>query len=139
MAARRSTRPPGCSSPRCAPPTTRATSTSPGRPIQVDDAQSASARFQSLWTGFTARLLAGDPSGALGYLSPGLRPRFERVFADLGGDLPAVAATLGPIELIHAAEHLAEAAIVQAEQGTPFLYFVYFRRDNRGRWLIHEM
>ena len=26
--------------------------------VQVDDAQSASARFQSLWTGFTARLLA---------------------------------------------------------------------------------
>jgi len=107
--------------------------------VHVDDALSASARFQGLWTGFTARLVAGDPSGALSYLSPGLRPRFERVFADLGPDLPAVAALLGPIELIHAAEHLAEAALVQAEGGTPFLYFVYFRRDNRGRWLIHEM
>ena len=34
---------------------------------------------------------------------------------------------------------LAETALVQTENGIARLYFVYFRRDNLGRWLIHEM
>jgi sugar lactone lactonase YvrE len=107
--------------------------------VQVEDAQGASVRFQELWNGFRARLLAGDHTGALTYLSPGLRPRFQPIFQQLGADLPAVATALGPIELIDSLDDLAEAAIVQLENGSPFLYFIYFRRDNRGRWLIQEM
>jgi hypothetical protein len=68
-----------------------------------------------------------------------LRPRFQPIFQQLGADLPAVATALGPIELIDSLDDLAEAAIVQLENGSPFLYFIYFRRDNRGRWLIQEM
>jgi hypothetical protein len=107
--------------------------------VHVEDPQSASAGFQALWADFKARLLAGDGAGALTYLTPGLRGRFQPIFQQLGADLPAVAAGLGDIELIDAIDDLAEAAIVQVENGAPFLYFVHFRRDNRGRWLIQEM
>jgi hypothetical protein len=36
-------------------------------------------------------------------------------------------------------ENLAETALIQVEDGAPRLYFIYFRRDNRGQWLIQEM
>jgi hypothetical protein len=107
--------------------------------VQVDDAQATTARFGQLWAGFKGRLIAADPRGALDYLTPGLQPRFAPLFQQLGAELPAVAASLGDLHLIDAVEHLAEAAILRVEDGAPFLYFVYFRRDNRGRWLIQDM
>ena len=60
-------------------------------------------------------------------------------FQPLGADLPAVAAALPAIELIEQLDSLAETALVQVEDGAPRMYFVYFRRDNLGRWLIDEM
>ena len=107
--------------------------------ILAEDAAGASSRFQALWAGFTARLQASDRAGALAHLTPALRSRFEPVLQQLGADLPAIAASLGGIELIDQVGHLAEAAIVQAGDGVTRLYFVYFRRDNRGQWLIQDM
>jgi hypothetical protein len=107
--------------------------------VQVEEAQAAATRFQHIWSDFKERLLGGDSAGALDYLTPGLQPRFEPIFRQLGPDLPVVAAALGDLQLIETVGHLAEAAIVRLEDGAPFLYFVYFRRDHRGRWLIQEM
>jgi sugar lactone lactonase YvrE len=107
--------------------------------VQVDDATTATARFQTLWGGFKARLQAGDQTGALAHLAPALRSRFEPILKVLGPALPAIAAGFGPIELIDQVEDLAETAILQTEDGVTRLYFVYFRRDNRGQWLIQEM
>jgi sugar lactone lactonase YvrE len=110
-----------------------------GTVVQVDEPQTAAARFQALWAGFKARLLAADRPGALAYLSPALQARFAPVFQQLAADLPAIATGLGSIELVDQAENLAEAALLQIEDGATRLYFVYFRRDNRGQWLIQEM
>jgi hypothetical protein len=107
--------------------------------VQVDDPSSATARFQSLWSSFTNRLLAGDQVGALAHLTPGLRPQFTTLFQRLGVDLPAIASSFPAIDLLDQVADLAETALIQVEQGTPYLYFIYFRRDNRGRWLIQEM
>jgi sugar lactone lactonase YvrE len=107
--------------------------------VQVDDPLTVSARFKSLWSSFTARLQAGDHAGALAHLTPGLRPQFTALFQLLAPDLPGIAAGFPSVELIDQVGDLAEAALVQLEQGTPILYFIYFRRDNRGRWLIQEM
>ncbi len=57
----------------------------------------------------------------------------------LGPDLPAIAAALVNLEVLEQVGDLAEAAIVQQENGVPFLHFIYFRRDSLGRWLIEEM
>jgi sugar lactone lactonase YvrE len=107
--------------------------------VQADEPAAAASRFDLVWSSFKARLRAGDHAGALGHLAPALRSRFAPILQQLGGALPAIAADLGAIELIDQVEHLAEAAIVQVEDGTPRLYFIYFRRDNRGQWLIQEM
>jgi hypothetical protein len=107
--------------------------------VQVDDASAATARFQNLWSSFTARLQAGDQTGALDHLAPALRSRFEPILQQLGPALPAIGAGFGSIELIDQVEDLAETAILQTEDGVTRLYFVYFRRDNRGQWLIQEM
>jgi sugar lactone lactonase YvrE len=107
--------------------------------VQADEAQAAAARFAALWSAFRARLQAVDRAGALAHLSPTLRARFEPILQQLEPDLATVAASLGSIELIDQVDNLAEAAIVQTEDGSPRLYFVYFRRDTRGQWLIQEM
>jgi sugar lactone lactonase YvrE len=107
--------------------------------LQVDDPSSATARFQSLWSGFRARLQAGDHDGALAHLTPGLRPQFATLFQQLGADLSSIASTFPTIDLVDQVADVAEAALIQVEQETPYLYFIYFRRDNRGRWLIQEM
>jgi hypothetical protein len=61
------------------------------------------------------------------------------VFQQLGADLPGIAAGLGNLEVLEQLDDLAEAVIVQQENGVPRLYFIYFRRDSLGRWLIEEM
>jgi hypothetical protein len=63
----------------------------------------------------------------------------QQVFADLGPSLPAVAATLRDINVTGQLGDLAEAVIVQEESSGPQLYFIQFRRDGLGRWLIEEM
>jgi hypothetical protein len=107
--------------------------------VQVDDPSTATARFQSLWSSFATRLQAGDRGAALLHLTPGLRPQFDALFQRLGPDLPAIATSFPTIDLIDQVADLAETALIQIEQDTPYLYFIYFRRDNRGRWLIQEM
>lgn len=107
--------------------------------VNVESPQTVTTRFQGLWTGLKARLQARDIPGAVAHLAPSLQPRFRAVFQQLGADLSAIAAAIGDIEVLEQVGDLAEAAIVQQENGTPFLYFIYFRRDSLGRWLIEEM
>jgi sugar lactone lactonase YvrE len=107
--------------------------------VHVEDPLAVTGRFQGLWADLKARLQAGDISRALEHLVPAVRPRFEGLFQRLGAALPAAAAALGDLEVVEQLGDLAEAATVQEEQGVPFLYFVYFRRDGLGRWRIEEM
>jgi hypothetical protein len=98
-----------------------------------------SARFDALWNGLRSRLQAGDVTGALSFVAPALRERMQQVFYDLGSSLPAVAATLGDLNVTDQLGDLAEAVVVQNELSGPQLYFIQFRRDGLGRWLIEEM
>jgi hypothetical protein len=107
--------------------------------VLANDPVTVSARFDALWTGFRARLQAGDVTGALSFLSPTLQPRMEVVFQQLGSDLPAVAASLGALRVTDQLGDLAEAVLAQDEATGRKLYFIQFRRDGLGRWLIEEM
>jgi hypothetical protein len=107
--------------------------------LNVEDPQIVTARFQSRWNSFKASLQAGDLAGALAHLTPEVQPQFQTVFQQLGTDLPAIVTALGDLQIIEQSGDLAETVIVQHENGVPFLYFIYFRRDSLGRWLIEEM
>jgi len=107
--------------------------------VLVESPAVATARFQGLWNSFKARLVAGDTSGALLHLSPTIQSQFGQVFQALGSNLPTIAASLEDLVVVERLVDLAEAAIVRQEGGTSFLYFIYFRQDGLGRWLIEEM
>jgi hypothetical protein len=79
--------------------------------------------LRGLWTAFNARLQVGDQAGALAQLTSSLRSRFERVFQRLGTALSGAAAGLGSIQLIDQVDSLAEAAVLQNEDGVTRLYF----------------
>ena len=63
----------------------------------------------------------------------------ERVFQDLGADLPAIAANFGDLHVTDQLGDIAEAILLQDEPSGRQLYFIQFRRDSLGRWLIEEM
>ena len=107
--------------------------------LVASDPATVSARFDGLWAGFKARLQAGDVAGAMQFLAPTLQPRMERVFQALGLDLPAVASSFGDLHVTDQLGDLAEAVLVQDEPSGRQLYFIQFRRDSLGRWLIEEM
>jgi hypothetical protein len=107
--------------------------------VHVESPEEVTARVQRVWSSFTGRLQAGDVEGALTYLAPAIHERFRRVFEALGPSLPSVAAGFSQLEVLDQVGDIAEAAIVQVENGVQMLYFVYLHRDGLGRWLIEEM
>lgn len=107
--------------------------------VHVESPAVVTARFQALWSGFKARLQANDVSGALAYLSPKVRADFAEMFQDLGSDLPAVAAGLENLVVLEQVGDLAEAAVLRPQPSGQAIFFIYFRRDARGLWLIEEM
>ncbi len=107
--------------------------------IEVEDPTVVTARFQGLWTTLRDRLISGDIQGALNHFAPGVRSRFESVFERLGANLPSIAAGFGNLEVLEQLENIAETIIVQQENNSARLYFIYYRRDSLGRWLIEEM
>ncbi|MGH7207862.1 MAG: hypothetical protein ACREIL_00610, partial [Nitrospiraceae bacterium] len=107
--------------------------------INVESAQTVTARFQSRWNSLKDRLQAGDLPGALAHFAPDVQAGFQGIFQRLAQDLPTIAAGLGQLEVVEQVGSLAEAILVQQESGVPVLHFIYFRRDSLGRWLIEEM
>jgi hypothetical protein len=107
--------------------------------LAAGDPATVTARFDALWTGFKSRLQAGDVSGALSFVAPSLRPSMERIFQDLGADLPAIASSIGAVHVTDQVGELAEGILVQNGPSGPRLYFIQFRRDGLGRWLVEEM
>src|SRR5438034_1058873 len=107
--------------------------------VLVEPPTAVNARFESLWNLFKDRLVAGDIPGALAHLSPAIQSQFSEVFQALGSNLPDIAASLERLVVVERVDDLAEAAVVRQEGATAFLYFIYFRRDRLGRWLIEEM
>jgi hypothetical protein len=107
--------------------------------VLVSDPTAVVAGFRAIWSSFTARLRAGDLAAALGFLAPPLRSRLEHVFVQLGADLPSIVAGLGTLQVTAQLGDLAEGVLVQSEPAGPALYFIQFRRDGLGRWLIEEM
>ena len=107
--------------------------------VLVESPAIVTARFQNLWNGLKAKLIAGDTPGALTLISPAIRSQFSRVFQALGQNLSTIAGTLENLAVVENLDDLAEAVIQRREGATSFLYFIYFRRDSLGRWLIEEM
>ena len=130
--------------PRLASPTLRATDDQGNvytatTLVNIEDPVAVTLRFQARWNGLKASLSIGDIPGALAQLSPNLQTRFQPLFQQLGPALPQVAAGLGDLTVLSQVDDLAEGAVLQSENGAPYLYFIYFRRDSLGRWLIEEM
>ncbi len=107
--------------------------------VLVESPAVVTARFQNLWNGLKANLMAGDTQGALTQLSPAIRSQFSRIFQALGPTVSTIAGSLENLAVVENLDDLAEAVIVRREGTASFVYFIYFRRDSLGRWLIEEM
>src|SRR5207245_10419866 len=78
--------------------------------VAIESSAAATARFQGLWNGFKDRLVAGDTSGALSYLSPAIQSQFGQVFQALGSSLPTIAPRLERLLVVAQVDNLYVAA-----------------------------
>src|SRR3989442_10007231 len=62
--------------------------------VLVESPAVVTARFQNLWNGLKANLMAGDTQGALTQPSPAIRPHFSRIFHTPPPSLPTIARSL---------------------------------------------
>lgn len=107
--------------------------------IQVLDPAATIALLQVKWGALKAALTQGNIEGALQAVAVGIRTRYRPALQALRGDLPALAATLGDLQVISFQDGLAEAATVRLEDGQRRVYFIYFAPDDDGIWRILGM
>jgi len=108
-------------------------------PILVLSASAMSALFKTRWSSLVDALMGQNTSTALNLFQPGVAQKFQTVFANLGAELPQIAASLGDISLLSLSGGLAELATVRTQTGTSYAYFVYFMQDSNGLWKIVTM
>ncbi len=94
------------------------------------------ALLQAKWEGMKTALTNQDINTALLYFGDFSKDKYERVFIDLGNDLPSIISTLPDIVLISLSSNGAEYAINRMQGGVNRLYFIYFIKDENGLWKI---
>ena len=95
----------------------------------------------SLFGTMRARLSAQDVPGALNALGESLRPEFQALWTNLGGQLPNAAAQLGTIVDGQFSSESAEYLIARptGQPGQSRAYRVQFERSEFGVWRISAM
>jgi len=91
------------------------------------------------WDNMKAALGRADPEGALQALAKGVRDRYRLALQALGTDLPAIAASIGDIQILSVEGGMAEGITVRVEDGEPRVYFIYLTPDDDGTWRILGM
>ena len=84
----------------------------------------------AIWNGLRA---------ALAYVADEARERYRRVFEDLRGDLPAVAATLQDITPLVVRPRYTTGSSTRLRAGAAEAFLVSFVRDRDGIWRIAGM
>lgn len=107
--------------------------------VQVFDPTILEGLLQAKWEGMKDALRRGDTEGVLQTVAVGIRTRYRPALEALRGDLPALAATLGDLQVISFQDGLAEAATVRLEDDQRRVYFIYFAPDDDGIWRILGM
>lgn len=107
--------------------------------VQVLDPTALERLLQAKWQGMIDALQRGDTEGFLQALAVGVRTRYVPALDALRGDLPALAATLGDLQVIAFQDGLAETATIRLEDGQRRVYFIYFVPDEDGIWRILGM
>jgi hypothetical protein len=108
-------------------------------PILVLSADALNTLLNARWESLKAALLAQDMNAIAGLLLPQTASEFQRVFGDLGAQVPQIASELGDIGLLSAVGGLAEFTTIRHQQGQDLVYFIYFIQDENGLWKIESM
>ena len=89
-----------------------------------------------VWDGFRGALGRGDLDATLWFIALESRDRYRRVFEDLTGDLPALAAGLQGLSPLVVRPEYATASTTRVLDGVSELFLVSFVRDADGVWRI---
>jgi hypothetical protein len=109
--------------------------------VNVLDISSTDATLKQIWNGMKSKLSAQDVEGAVSYISNNeTRAKYRELFQQLLPYLPTIAANMRDISLDYVGPDVAEYRIKRSEnvngQMMDITYFIYFRRDENGAWLL---
>lgn len=107
--------------------------------IVVGDTQTLDAHLRATFSAFLDRLRIGAIDGALNYLAEPMRTKYEPVFREIQGDLPAMVDQLGTLEGGGVNGRIARYTVVRDENGTPVGFPLFFIEDGDGVWRIGDM
>lgn len=107
--------------------------------IVVGDTQSLDAHLRATFSAFLDRLRVGAIDGALNYLAEPMRSKYEPMFREIQGDLPALVDQLGTLEDGGVSGRVARYTVVRDENGTPVGFPLFFIEDGDGVWRIGDM
>jgi len=100
--------------------------------ITVMNRDQLDKQLKAKWEGMKTKLRANDINGALNYIGPGIRIKFNRIFGLIGAELPSIVDQLQNIDLISVRGDVAKCYLKKNENGTEYAYFVYFMKDETG-------
>ena len=100
--------------------------------IDVFDEPAMDALFTQMWDGMNSALVAGDVNGALGYVLPGSREKYQPVFQTLLPSFPAIIASYSPFRRTWMSSGLSEYSIIRQNGGKNMLFLIYFILDDQG-------
>jgi hypothetical protein len=109
--------------------------------VNVLDISSTDATLKQIWNGMKSKLSAQDVEGAVSYICNNeTRAKYRELFQQLLPYLPTIAANMRDISLDYVGPDVAEYRIKRSEnvngQMMDITYFIYFRRDENGAWLL---
>ena len=110
--------------------------------IQVINEAVLDALLRAKWEGMRAALIAGDIEEALTYHQSDMREKYAAIYSALGSELPVLTQQMREISPIYFDDVLAKYRIRQDHnidgQTVTITYYIYFRRDENGLWLIEK-
>jgi hypothetical protein len=106
--------------------------------ITVMSRTAIDTQLRGIWEGMKTALVSGDINTAMSYFGDFSKDKYQRVFLDLGADLPSIINTLPDIVFTSFYGNVAEYVINRVEGGVNRLYFIYFIRDENGLWKIES-
>jgi hypothetical protein len=98
--------------------------------------------FKPIWNGMKSALISGETGRALAFIAPKSRQKYSDAFTALQANISEIAAGMQDIQLVYVKDTMAKYRIKSDElfdgQNKTITYYIYFRKDQYGQWLIDQ-
>jgi hypothetical protein len=110
--------------------------------VNVVDASQMDSIFKPIWNGLKNALKDGNTTSALNYIAPSSRQKYSEAFTALQADIVQIATNMQDVEIVYVNDAVTKYRIKREQtingQYSTISYYIYYRKDSNGQWLIDE-